>query len=52
MSFAELAESVRLTRQTAVGYIRAGRLAVLAPHASHQVVFGPDDRVVVIAEEY
>jgi hypothetical protein len=35
-----------------VGYIRAGRLAVLAPHAKHQVVFGPDDRIVVIAEEF
>ncbi|KAI8476483.1 MAG: hypothetical protein J3K34DRAFT_259587 [Monoraphidium minutum] len=52
ITFAELAEAVRLTRQTAVGYIRAGRLAVLAPHATHQLVFGPDDRVVVIAEEF
>ncbi|GBF90167.1 ion channel DMI1-like [Raphidocelis subcapitata] len=50
--FSELAEAARLTGQTALGYIRGGRLAVLAPHATHQVVFGPDDRVVVIAEEF
>lgn len=51
-TFAELAEAVRLTKQTALGYIRGGRLAVLAPHASHQIIFGPDDRVVVLAEEF
>ena len=52
VTFAELAEAVRLTGQTAVGYVRAGRLAVLAPRADHYVQLEHGDRVVVIAEEY
>jgi len=52
VTFAELSETVRMTHQTAVGIIRGGRLAMLAPHAAHQMVIGADDRVVVIAEEF
>ncbi len=52
ITFAELAETVRATRQTALGIIRGGKVAVLAPHATHVLSFASDDRVVVIAEEF
>jgi hypothetical protein len=64
VSFAEVQEAVRLTGQTAIGYIRGSgsgeagvkssrdrqrRQAVLGCSASHRVTFGPADRIVVIA---
>lgn len=64
MSFAEVQEAVRLTRQTAIGYIRGSggspstikvfkdrqrRHAVLGCSASHMVTFGEADRIVAIA---
>ena len=65
LSFAEVQEAVRLTKQTAIGYIKGsgGSPAALAAHkdkkrrqaalgcsASHRVVFEEADRVVVIAQ--
>lgn len=67
LSFAEVQEAVRLTRQTAIGYIRGSggspaataankelqrRQAVLGCSASHRVVFEAADRIVVIAQDY
>lgn len=64
VSFAEVQEAVRLTGQTAIGYIRGSgtsagserssrerqrRQAVLGCSASHRVTFEPADRIVVIA---
>jgi hypothetical protein len=64
VSFAEVQEAVRLTRQTAIGYIRGSggspaaikahkdkqrRQAVLGCSASHRVTFGEADRIVAIA---
>jgi hypothetical protein len=64
LSFAEVQEAVRLTRQTAIGYIRGSggspaaikanekkqrRQAVLGCSASHRVTFGEADRIVAIA---
>jgi hypothetical protein len=55
VSFAEVSEAVRLTRQTAIGYIRSKdadrqrRKAVLGCSGSHRVTFGEADRIVVIA---
>lgn len=57
LSFAEVQEAVRLTRQTAIGYIRGSkaprekqrRQAVLGCSASHRVTFEEADRIVVIA---
>ncbi len=75
MSFAEVEEAVRLTQQTALGYIRGQgsgsqgsttalkklkggskctrqRKAVLGPSASHTVIFGESDRIVVLAQDF
>lgn len=55
VSFAEVSEAVRLTRQTAIGYIRSKdadrqrRKAVLGCSGSHRVTFAEADRIVVIA---
>lgn len=63
VSFAEVQEAVRLSRQTAIGYIRASagstaaskdvekqrRKAILGCSASHRVTFGEADRIVAIA---
>eukprot|EP00877_Chromochloris_zofingiensis_P015133 jgi/Chrzof1/9874/Cz04g19080.t1 len=58
ITFAEVAETVRLTQQTAVGYIRRGGQgsawgsSVLAPPPTHLITFQDNDRIVVLAEEY
>jgi len=63
LSFAEVQEAVRFTRQTAIGYIRGSkqsatgkaprekqrRQAVLGCSAGHRVTFEEADRIVVIA---
>lgn len=65
VSFAEVQEAVRLSRQTAIGYLRGSsgspaagakaqrerqrRHAVLGCSASHLVTFGEADRIVAIA---
>lgn len=62
VSFAEVQEAVRLTKQTAIGYIRGSgghpgakakdkqrRQSVLGCSASHMVTFGEADRIVAIA---
>jgi hypothetical protein len=65
LTFAEVQEAARLTRQTAIGYIRGHRSssgsqgskqrerqrkAVLGCGASHLVTFDEADRIVVIAQ--
>lgn len=52
LSFAEVAECVRLRQQTALGVVRAGGEACqLAPKMDEIVKFQEGDRLVVIAEE-
>jgi hypothetical protein len=56
VAFADIAEAARRAGQLAAGYVRCGpgggRLAVLAPAAGHRAALGPDDRVVVVADEF